>query len=108
MVVGADHIAQRTQPLLHSLNFHRVGEGVAEMLDFLVCSGGGDEEAGFVACGETPDDAGAGDGAGDEGDEVAEFGFEDGVECRGGVEGDEAVGVCEGAEDAYFVGVLEL
>ena len=42
----------------------------------------------------------------DEGDEVCEFGLEDGVEVCGGAQGDEAVGVCEGGEDADSAGLL--
>ena len=49
------------------------------------------------------DDACAGYRAGNEGNEVAEFGFEDGVEVCVGADGGEAVGVCEGGEDADSV-----
>ena len=78
------------------------------MLEFLVCCRCRDKETIFVSCAEAANDAGTGDGAGNEGDEVGEFGFEDGVEDGGGAEGEEAVGVGEVGEDADFVGVLEL
>ena len=78
------------------------------MLKFLVCCRCRDEETILVSCTKAADDAGTGDGAGNEGDEVGEFGFEDGVEDGGGAEGEEAVGVGEVGEDADFVGVLEL
>ena len=35
------------------------------------------------------------------------LGFEDAVEVLGCADGDQGVGVCEGGEDADFVGVLE-
>ena len=78
------------------------------MLKFLVCCRCRDEETVLVSCAETADDAGPGNGAGDEGDQVGEFGFEDGVEDGGGAEGEETVGVGEVSEHADFVGVLEL
>lgn len=53
-----------------------------------------------VSCSQAADDGGAGNGAGDERDEVAEFGFDDGVEVCGGANGCKAIAVCEGAEDA--------
>lgn len=70
------------------------------MLELLVGGGGGDEETLSVAGGEAADDAGASDGGADGGNDVLEFGLEDGVEVFGGAEGDEGVGVCEGREDA--------
>ena len=70
------------------------------MLQLLVRRRGGDEQALAIACRETPDDAGAGDGAVADGDDVLEFGFEDAVEVLGGADGDEGVGVGEGGEDA--------
>lgn len=100
MVVCADDVSQRGEALFYSLDLDAVGDGVAEMLQFLVGGRGRDEEAVFVAGCEAPDDAGAGDGAVADGDYVLELGFEDGVEVFGGADGDEGVGVCEGGEDA--------
>lgn len=44
MVVAADYIPQCREPLLYPLDFHRVRERVAQVLQFLVCGGGGHEE----------------------------------------------------------------
>ena len=37
VVVARDHVAQRGQPLLDALDRHRVGQRVAQVLQFLVC-----------------------------------------------------------------------
>lgn len=50
------------------------------MLQFLVRRGGGHQQAILVARGQAADNAGAGDGAVGDGDEVGEFGLEDRVE----------------------------
>jgi hypothetical protein len=66
----------------------------------LIGRGCGDEEAVFVAGSQAADNACARDCAVDEWDEVCELGFEDAVEVCAGAEGDEAVAVGEGGEDA--------
>lgn len=43
-----------------------------------------------------------------DGDEVCQFGFEDGVEVFGCADGDKAVGICEVRKDTDLVGVFEL
>jgi hypothetical protein len=44
VVVAADNVAQCGQSLFYALDLHRVWEGVAQVLQFLVCGGGRDEE----------------------------------------------------------------
>jgi hypothetical protein len=70
------------------------------MLQLLVGRGGGYQEAVFVAGGQAPNDARAGDGAVADWDYVGQLGFEDGVEVFRGADCDEGVGVCQGREDA--------
>jgi hypothetical protein len=70
------------------------------VLKLLVRCAGRDEEAFSVSGGEATDYAGAGDCAVADGDDVLEFGFEDGVEVFAGAEGDERVRVGQGGEDA--------
>lgn len=45
VVVGDDDVAQRRQPLFYPLDLDAVGQRVAQVLQFLVGRGGGDEEA---------------------------------------------------------------
>lgn len=45
VVVAADHIAQRGQPLFYTLDLHRVRQRIAQMLQFLVCRSRGHEKA---------------------------------------------------------------
>lgn len=78
------------------------------MSKFVVSGVVGHEEAFLVACGGPADDAGASDGSLDDGDEGAQFWFEDGVEVVGASCCDEAVAVGEFAEDADIVWVLVL
>ncbi len=49
VVVAADHVAEGGEALFDSVNSYRGGEGVAEVLEFLVCGAGGDKEAFAVA-----------------------------------------------------------
>lgn len=91
VVVGGDDVAEGGEALLDAGDADAVGEGIAQMLQFLVGCGGGNEEALAVAGGEAADDAGAGDGGADGGDDVLQFGFEDGVEVFRGAEGNQGV-----------------
>lgn len=84
MVVCDDDVAEGREALLDALDAHAVGQAIAQVLELLVARGGGDEEALSVAGREAADDAGAGDGGADRGDDVLEFGFKDtgrGVMC---------------------------
>ena len=81
MVVGDDDVAESGEALLDALDAHAVGQAVAQVLQLLVGGGGGHEEAFAVAGRETADDAGAGDGGADGGDDVLEFSFENAVRC---------------------------
>jgi len=49
VVVGADDVAEGGEALFYPLDFYGVGDGVAEVLEFLVGGCGGDEEAFAVA-----------------------------------------------------------
>ena len=51
VVVAADHVAEGGEALLDSRDCDGGGEGVAQVLEFLVGCGGGDEEA-FAVAGE--------------------------------------------------------
>jgi len=82
------------------LHFYAVGDRIAEVLQFLVRRAGRDEEAADVTCGETSDDARAGDGALAYRDYVCQFGLEDRGKVLGVAEAEEAVGVCESRKDA--------
>jgi hypothetical protein len=94
MVITANDIPQRTQSLLYPLDLHRIGQCIPQMLQFLVRSRCRDQQAVLVADGQTADDAGAGDGGVADGDDVLEFGLEDGVEVLRGADCDDGVGVC--------------
>lgn len=94
MVIAANDIPQRTQPLLYPLDLNRVRQGIPQMLQFLVGRCRGHKQAILVADGQTPHDTGSGDGGVADGDDVLEFGLEDGVEVLRGADGDDGVGVC--------------
>ncbi len=100
MIITANHIPQRTQPLLYTLDLDRIWKRIPQMLEFLVGRCGGHQQAVLVADSQTADDAGAGDGSVADGDDVLEFRLEDGVEVLRGADGDDGVGVCEAGEDA--------
>lgn len=91
IVVARDHVTERRETLLDTLDGDTGRERVAEVLELLVGGGGGHEEAVAVAGGEAADDAGAGDGRVDDGDDVGELGLEDRVEVGRRGEGREAV-----------------
>mgnify|MGYP007104983068 FL=1 len=78
------------------------------MSEFVVGGVVGDEESLFVAGSGAADDAGAADCSLDDGDEGAEFAFEDAVEVVGAAGSYEAVAVGEFGEYADVVGVLVL
>ena len=45
MVIAADDIAQRREPLLYPLDFHIVWQRIPQMLQFLICCRCGDKKA---------------------------------------------------------------
>lgn len=94
MIITANHIPQRTQPLLYTLDFDRIGKRIPQMLEFLVSRCGGHQQAVLVANSQTADDASSCDGGVADGDDVLEFGLEDGVEVLRGADGDDGVRVC--------------
>lgn len=100
VVVDADDVAQRRQPLFHPPHPHLVRQAVAQVLQLLVRRARRHEQPAPVARREPPDDACARDGAVHDGDYGREFGFEDAVEGFAGAERGEGVRVGEGGEDA--------
>lgn len=44
VVIAADNISERRQALFYALDFHRVRQRIAQVLQFLICCGGGHEE----------------------------------------------------------------
>lgn len=108
MIVRANYISECGETFVNALNTDRIRERVAEVLEFLVGRGGGNEESATVTGGEATDDTGSSDGGVDDRDDVLELGLEDGVKVHGAAGGDEGVGVCEGREDSDFVRVFEL
>ena len=87
VVVCADYVSERREAFFDALDFYAVGDRVAEVLEFLVGCGGGDEEAFFVSGCEAADDAGAGDCAVADWYYVLQFGFEDAVGGEEGISG---------------------
>ena len=108
MIVARDDVTERRETLFDALECDGVREGVAQVLQFLVCCGRGHEEPVAVAGGEAADDAGAADGGVYDWDDFAEVGLEGGVEVCAALDGDEAVGVGELGEDADVAAVFEL
>jgi len=51
VVVGADDVAEGGEPLFDASDLDGFGEGIAKVLQFLIGSCGGDEEAFAVAVG---------------------------------------------------------
>ena len=96
MIVAANDVAERTQPLLDALNLDFVRDTVSQMLKLLVGGRSGHEETFAVSGGETTDDAGSGNGRVADGYYVLQFGFEDRVEVFRGADSDEGIAVCEG------------
>lgn len=108
VVVAADAVAEGGQFLFNSDDLAGLGEGVADVPEFIIRGVAGDEEALLVAGGGPADDAGASDGGLDDRDEGAEFTLEDGVEVVGAPSCDEAVAVGQFSEDADVVRILVL
>lgn len=77
IVVAGNHVAQSRQTLLHTLNRHRVGERVSQVLQLLVGGGRGHKETVAVADTETSNDASAGNAGVDDRDHITELGLED-------------------------------
>jgi hypothetical protein len=94
MVITTNDISERTQSLLYPLNLDRIGEGVSQMLQFLIGSRCRHQQTVLVSHGQTADNTGSGNGGVADGDDVLEFGLEDGVEVLRGADGDDGVGVC--------------
>lgn len=61
MVIAADDITQRRETFFYPLNLHRIWQRIPQVLQFLVCGGGGHQEAvavartGLALCGEAED-----------------------------------------------------
>ena len=91
VIVTSNHVAQRAQSLVHTLDRYRWRQGIPQVLKFLVGRGGRHEESVSVPGGQTADDARAGDGGVNNGDDIGKLGFEDRVKVRGGAQGGEAV-----------------
>jgi hypothetical protein len=108
VVVARDNVAERGEAFFDTLKRDSVWEGVAEVLQLLVCRRRRHEEPMAVASGETADDARATDGGVHDGDDLAELRLERGVEVGATLNGDEAVRVCEFGENADIAAVFEL
>jgi hypothetical protein len=108
VVVARDNVAERGEAFFDTLKRDSVWEGVAEVLQLLVCRRRRHEEPMAVASGETADDARATDGSVHDGDDLAELRLERGVEVGATLNGDEAVRVCEFGENADIAAVFEL
>lgn len=83
MIIASDDVPQRTESLLDTLDLDLVRDAVSEVLELLVGGGGGDQQALAVPGGQAPDDAGAGDSAVADRDDVLQLGLEDAVEVFG-------------------------
>lgn len=94
MVITTNDISQRTQSLLYPLNLDLIGQGVSQMLQFLVGSRCRNQQTILVSNDQTAHDTGSGNGGVADGDDVLEFGLEDGVEVLRGADSDDGVGVC--------------
>jgi hypothetical protein len=94
MVITTDNISQSTKSLLYPLDLDRIGESVSQMLQFLIGSRCRHKQTILVSHGQTADNSGSGDRGVADGDDVLEFGLEDGVEVLRGADGDDGVGVC--------------
>lgn len=51
MVIAADDISKGRETLFYPLNLHGIWQGIAQMLQFLVCGCSGDEKTVLVAVG---------------------------------------------------------
>lgn len=100
MIIAANHIPQRAQPLLDALDLDLVRNAVAQVLQLLVRRRRRHEQPLAVAGREAPDDARARDGRVADGDDVLQLGLEDRVEVLRRADGDERIAVGEGREDA--------
>ena len=103
VVVGADAVTKGGEAFFDTLDLDAIGEGVADMLEFLIGGDGGDDQTVLVAGNEAADGAGFTDGGVDDGDVIGELLFEDRVEVLRGTEGAKAVGVGELGEDTDVI-----
>ena len=87
VVVGADAVTKGGEAFFDTLDLDAIGEGVADMLEFLIGGDGGDDQTVLVAGNEAADGAGFTNGGMNDGDVVSELLFEDGVEVLRSTEG---------------------
>jgi hypothetical protein len=77
VVVAGNNIAQSRKSLLNALDGNRVRERVSQVLKFLICGCGGDQESVAVTDAETANNAGTGNTGVDDGDDILQLGLED-------------------------------
>jgi nitric oxide reductase activation protein len=94
MVITTNDISQRTKSFLYPLNLHRIRQGIPQMLQLLIRRSSRNKQTILIADGQTADNTGSGNGGVADGDDVLEFGLEDGVEVLRGADCDDSVGVC--------------
>lgn len=87
IIVARDYISQGTETFLDTLDGDGIREGVAKVLELLVCRSRWDEQAVPVARCETSDDAGAADGGVHNRDHVPELSLKSGVEVCAALDG---------------------
>lgn len=98
--VACNHIAQRGQPLVHTLYRNRIGQAVAQMLQLLVRRCARHQQPMAVAHRQAAHEPRAGNAAVHDRDHVSDLGIESRVEIGAAADGDEAVAVGQACKHA--------
>jgi hypothetical protein len=108
VVVGTDDVSKSRQTLLNSLDLDLVGQGVSQVLQLNIRSGGGHKQTSSVAGCETAHESGAANGGVDNRNGILELGLERAVEVLGAANSHQTVGVGELGKDTNLVRVFKL
>jgi hypothetical protein len=83
VIIGGDDIAQSTKSFFNALDDDLVGKGIAQMIQFLIGGGIGDEQSSDIANRGATDKATACNGSVQDGNVISELGFQDGIKVFG-------------------------
>jgi hypothetical protein len=108
VVVARDNVAECREVFFNMLKGDSIWEGVAEVLQLLVCRRQWHKEPMAVASGEMANNAHATDGGVHDRDDLTELCLECRVEVGAALNGDETVRICEFGENANIAAVFEL
>lgn len=108
MVVADNAVSEGRKPLFDTLDDDAFGEGVAQVLKFVVRASARDKETSAVSNGDSAHESASCDGSVHNGDVVGELLLKHAVKVFASADSDKRVGVGEAGEDPDLVTILEL